>query len=274
MQQTNFAYELVVSDDCSTDRTREIVLEFQRKFPDRIRVVFPSKNLGFGGNGIFVKLLEELRGSYVAVLDGDDYWTSSTKLQAQADFLDEYPECAMCFHNVSILYQDSSEEPELFNPPTQSRISTLAEILERQFIAYCSVMYRGGAIAEFPAWFYETTATDWVLHILNAQHGSIGYLDDIMGVYRVHRGGVFSSLSKIRKLESHLADYRRLDPGLYRLHLDAKKRGVSRIYYELAREYQQSGNWPRAVTHGLRCIRERPEMLLQVTRGFVGSVRK
>lgn len=274
MQQTNFAYELVVSDDCSTDRTREIVLEFQRKFPDRITVVFPSENLGFGGNGIFVKLLQDLRGSYVAVLDGDDYWTSSTKLQKQADFLDEHPECAMCFHNVNILFQDASQEPELFNPSTQSRISTLAEILERHFIAYCSVMFRSGGLGEIPDWFYQTTATDWVLHVLNAQHGSIGYLDDTMGVYRVHRGGVFSSLSKIRRLESHLADYRRLDPALYRLHPEAKRRGMSRMYYELAREYQHRGEWRCAVTNGLWCVVERPQMLLLILRGLARSLRQ
>ena len=252
MQQTDFVYEIVVADDCSTDRTREIVREYQTRFPDRIRTLFPPENLGFAGNGIFAKLLQELRGIYVAVLDGDDYWTSSAKLQKQADFLDAHPECAMCFHNVTILWQDASQESEVFNPPAQSRISTLADLLERQFIAYCSVMFRGGVLGQLPSWFYQTTATDWVLHVLNAQRGSIGYLDDIMGVYRVHGGGVFSSLSKIRKLESHLADYRRLDPALYRSHPEAKRRAMSRMYYELAREYQHRGDWGRAVANGLR----------------------
>ena len=98
MQKANFEYELVIGEDCSTDRTREIVLEFQRKYPDRIRLLLAKRNLGASVN--WIRTLRGCRGQYVANLDGDDYLTSAHELQKQADFLDAHPECSICFHAI------------------------------------------------------------------------------------------------------------------------------------------------------------------------------
>lgn len=101
MQETTFSIELVIGEDCSTDRTREIVLEYQRKRPDIIRVVLWSKNVGMRKNSN--KLNELLRGKYVAFCEGDDYWTHPKKLQMQVDIMEANPEIGLV-HGVADIY--------------------------------------------------------------------------------------------------------------------------------------------------------------------------
>jgi glycosyltransferase involved in cell wall biosynthesis len=93
MQETDFPIELVIGEDCSTDRTREIVLEYQRKHPDVIRVVLWDKNVGIRRNS--QRLDGLLRGKYVAFNEGDDYWTHPKKLQKQVDVLESKPEMGL-----------------------------------------------------------------------------------------------------------------------------------------------------------------------------------
>src|SRR5512133_2186068 len=86
MQETNFEYEILISEDCSTDRTRQVVLEFQGEHPDKVRLLLSEKNIH--SNEVVVRGICAACGEYIAMLDGDDYWTSPNKLQKQADFLD------------------------------------------------------------------------------------------------------------------------------------------------------------------------------------------
>jgi glycosyltransferase involved in cell wall biosynthesis len=93
MQETDFPFELVIGEDCSTDRTREIVLEYQRKRPDVIRVIAWNRNAGGKRNGR--KVIECLRGKYIAPCDGDDYWTHPKKLQMQVDIMEADPKVGL-----------------------------------------------------------------------------------------------------------------------------------------------------------------------------------
>src|SRR5438046_9270455 len=88
MQETNFDYEIIIAEDCSIDRTRSIVLDFQRRNPEKVRLLLPLRNLGSAGNQIFTQAFDLAQGGYVALLDGDDYWTSPKKLQKQVDSLE------------------------------------------------------------------------------------------------------------------------------------------------------------------------------------------
>lgn len=204
MQETSFDYELVIGEDCSTDRTREIVIDYQKRFPDKIRLVLSEVNIG----GVLIKTLEACKGEYVAIVEGDDYWTSPHKLQRQVDFLDSHPECALSFHPAMMVYEDGSREPHLFSPPrVEKEIYHLEELLEYDFIATGSVMFRRGLFGEFPNWFYEMPVGDWPLHVLNAQHGDIGYINEVMGVYRVHSGGIWSSRNLVQRLQAYIQFY-------------------------------------------------------------------
>jgi glycosyltransferase involved in cell wall biosynthesis len=192
MQQTDFEYELIIGEDCSTDGTRAIVVEYFRKYPERIRPLLHEHNVGGAANSIAV--LNSCRGQYIALLDGDDYLTDPLKLQKQVEFLEVHPECSMCFHDVIVMSEDQQRESHRFCSPGQKQFSTLEDLLEKNFIPTCSVVYRSGLVNKLPPWYYELSLGDWPLHVLHAQTGPIGYLDQTMGVYRLHRGGLWTRL--------------------------------------------------------------------------------
>jgi len=107
MQKTNFRYELLIAEDCSTDGSREIVINYQKKYPDIIRATLNSVNLGMYRNGRQNQM--NAKGKYYAILEGDDYWTDPNKLQIQIDFLETHLEYSGCYHSVQ--YVDENERP-------------------------------------------------------------------------------------------------------------------------------------------------------------------
>ena len=98
-QRVNFDYEIVIGENCSTDGKREIVMDYQRRYPERIvlilRAAEPSALCGTSS-----RVLTACRGQYLTILEGDDYWTSVDKLEKQVDFLDAHPDCGLCCHRV------------------------------------------------------------------------------------------------------------------------------------------------------------------------------
>ena len=207
-QRTAFPWELLISEDCSTDGTREIVIDYQRRYPERIRLLLSERNLR--SNAVVARGINAARGQYIAMLDGDDYWIRDDKLQRQADFLDAHPECTMCFHNARVDYEDGSRPSWNWVPADQKPFATLEDMWMGNFIPMCSAMYRNGVIGRVPDWYAEfdmspTLITDWQLHLLHAEHGLIGYLDEVMGVYRQHGGGLYSRFSEQEKQAMTLA---------------------------------------------------------------------
>jgi glycosyltransferase involved in cell wall biosynthesis len=242
IQQAEFDYEIVVGDDCSVDRTREIVFEYQHRYPDKIRLALPEKNLGVNRN--LAQTLKACRGEYVALLEGDDYWISSEKLQEQVDFLDSHDECAICFHAVKVFHEDNSSAPR--NSPRFGckKISTLEDLLMLgNFMHTCSVVFRNGLFGEFPDWFYTLRIADFPMNILNAQHGKIGYLNKVMSAYRIHRGGTFSGESNTRNSQEVVRMYDYVNS-----HLDYKyDQTIKAIQsYWKAVDYYRQGDLPNA----------------------------
>jgi glycosyltransferase involved in cell wall biosynthesis len=196
-QRVDFEHEVVVGDDGSTDGTREILLDYQRRHPGRIRVLLADEN--HGGRWNFMRTLRACRGQYVALLDGDDYWTAPDKLRRQVEFLDAHPDHAISFHDALVVYEDGRREPHPHCDPTQPASSSLEDLLHGNFIPACSVVFRRDA-RELPAWFARVPAGDWPLHILNARQGKVGYLAEIMSVYRIHP----QSLTRTFRLSEYL----------------------------------------------------------------------
>ena len=115
MQQTDFHFEINVIEDASTDRTQEIVMRYVRQYPDIVKPFFNAKNIGFKvTQKNFYRGYLTLTGDYLAILEGDDYWTSPHKLQKQVDFLEANPDFALCGHNTIKSYEDGSQEPHRF----------------------------------------------------------------------------------------------------------------------------------------------------------------
>ncbi|MDZ5645628.1 glycosyltransferase [Nitrospirillum sp. BR 11828] len=191
-QRTNFPFVVLVSDDCSPDGTGEIVEEYVRKYPF-IKSVRREKNVGSIPN--LMDLARRVHTKYVALCEGDDYWTDPEKLQLQVDFLDSNPEYALCFHPVSILNEDDPSLVEVF-PPKDHQDFTLATLARSNFIQTNSVMYRWRYENGLPAEFAEIHPGDWFIHLVHAEMGRIGYINRNMGVYRKHGGGMWSDATK------------------------------------------------------------------------------
>lgn len=186
MQKVNFAWEIIIADDCSPDETRKIIRKYQQLYPNRIRTIFQQKNVGAGKN--FVDLINAARGKYVAYIEGDDYWTDEYKLQKQFDFMHERPDFSLCYHKIKWVYtyecpHDPDAESNVDDPPE----STIYDILRKGwFIRSCSMFYIN---FKLPVGFENLMIGDYPLHILLASMGRIGFLNEQMGVYRINNNG-------------------------------------------------------------------------------------
>ena len=184
-QRTDFAFEVIVGDDASTDGTREILEEIAAEHPDRVRLLLHQRNFGDCGLSNFMSTVEASRGAYLAFLDGDDYWTDPDKLQRQVDFLDAHPECALCAHRIEHLSDDGFRELSV-RPPGGSGVHDVGWLIGDNFAHKISTVARREAVASVPEWYRTTriASADWLFNVLLARTGRIGYLDEPMALHR------------------------------------------------------------------------------------------
>jgi glycosyltransferase involved in cell wall biosynthesis len=147
-QQTNFPFELVIGEDCSTDGTREIVFEYQEKYPDVIRVITSESNVGMKRNGL--RVMKACRGKYFAFCEGDDYWHHPYKLQMQIDYMESHPECGLVYSDYDVYHVDSAKRiPEFikYKKWDQPKNPGISDFVENRgeiglIILTCTVMIR------------------------------------------------------------------------------------------------------------------------------------
>ena len=255
-QETNFDYDTVVLEDCSTDSTRTILKEYQEKHPKNLHLVLAEQNQN--SNESWLRAFQEAPSEYVATLDGDDFWTSPHKLQKQVDFLESHPECSMCFHNVRVFYEDKSHESYDFTSPEQKEISGLREILLGNCINGSSPVFRTSVFENLPDWLLTLKWADWGAYVWAAHHGNLGYIKEIIGAYRIHWKGFYSGMSWIDQLGGTIQFYQTM-----KKHLDPKYRKpikamLSKQYYELAMEYENQKDIPKAKVWLRRSVIEYP----------------
>lgn len=204
MQQTNFEFEILINDDCSVDGTTDILKEFQQNHPDKIKLVLHDENeWSKGTKAIFARnLFPMAKGKYIALCEGDDYWTDPYKLQKQVDFLEINKDYSICFHPVKYLKEDG----KLYNEETKqvSETTTIIDIAKGNYIHTPSVMFRRENIANLPEEFLRFPAGDYALHMFNAQFGKIKKLPESMAVYRIHSEGMWSSQSSVETMKKWL----------------------------------------------------------------------
>ena len=252
MQQTNFDYELVIGEDCSTDGTRAIVEDYQQRYPDKIRALLHEKNIGAYEN--FARTFAACRGEYIAMLEGDDYWTDPLKLQKQVDYLDTRPECAACFHGIARLDFSSGQiAPVPFNDRKEA--CTLTDLLLIGNVGHTSSeMFRRQLFPECPAWFGKLAMGDFPMNILLAQQGRLGFIKESMSVKRIHSGGVWESCSIRINYQRFINAYR-----IIRQHLDPQyaypiRQGMLYQRFLLAGGQVRSGQRWRAIGNYFRCL--------------------
>ncbi len=179
-QAADVDMEVLIGDDQSEDSTQTIVEALATQYPDIIRYHRNATRLGPVGN--YLSLTEKARGKFIAHLDGDDLWLPG-KLAAQVAFLDKYPDCPAVYTNAFTILEDGTSLG-LFNNPQQERFSIGDLVIRGNFLCHSSVLYRAtlkpGVLA-LPAPFI-----DYRIHLLHAQHGDIGYLNEVLVKYRVN----------------------------------------------------------------------------------------
>jgi len=188
MQKTKFPYEIIIGEDCSTDDTRNIVLKYQEQYPEIIKVITSTENVGMRMNG--KRVMENCRRKYIASCDGDDYWTDPLKLQKQVDFMVVNSQYSMCFHNAMIIWGHISLPAELFCSSSMKNILSTEDLIENwSVIPTSSRMFRSECIKNLPEWTYDYEAGDRIIFMFCSLKGDIGYINETMSVYRKHPGG-------------------------------------------------------------------------------------
>ncbi len=278
-QRLNFEYEIVIGEDCSTDGTRAIILEFQRRYPDRITVIFRERNIGALRN--LAETLAACRGDYLAILEGDDYWSCIDKLQRQVGFLDAHPGWAICCARAEVRNERNSglsagrvqtgqifpmrpgsrrREEEDFSgllppEPVAAGTYTLENLLRGNFIPTCTVVYRWDRLPLLPAWFFRFQLGDLPLHAMVVGQRKIELLDECMAVYRIHPGGIWSSRDRDSQLEANTDMLAALNRHLGHPFNNLLGVQVARSYLSLSFSARKEGKRLATARHVFACVR-------------------
>ncbi len=190
MQKTNFPFVAIVHDDASTDGTAAIIREYAEKYPDIIKPIYETENQYSKKDGsldcIMDKACKETGAKYIAICEGDDYWTDPLKLLKQVDFLESHLDCSLVCSNYDKLYQKNKTIKAHVLVKT-GRV-TFNDLICRNYVATNTVVYRAKALAEYrnfrsgaPNWSFE----DYPMWLYAATKGYIFVFNEKMSVYRI-----------------------------------------------------------------------------------------
>ena len=200
MQKVNFKYEIVLGDDFSTDNTRKIITEYEHKNKGIFNLLFHTKNIGAHLNQI--STMHACQGKYIAMLEGDDYWTDPGKLQKQVDFLEGNEDYVICTHGTECVNENSERYGVWFSPPELKDFYTLKDFISygRTFIATSSILTRNYT-KQIHEWFHNSPAGDMalIMSMCLQENGKIKRFNEFMSVHRDHKGGIYSGLSYLEK---------------------------------------------------------------------------
>lgn len=198
MQKTNFDFDIVIGEDCSKDNTRQIILDYQKKYPGKFKLLLHENNIGAIANQLDV--FSSCTGKYIAMCEGDDYWTDPYKLQKQVDFLEVNEDFAFCFHKVKVNRDDKIEDDFM---QEVNEITTIYDLAKGLYVRTLSVIFRSSILKSFSENQKNNISGDYSLFLLLSEHGKIKYFNETMGVYRIHDGGVWSKVNETtRKSDS------------------------------------------------------------------------
>ena len=206
MQKTNFKFEILIHDDASTDGTKEIIEEYVKNYPDIIKTYYENENQYSKGN--IIKIIKNLysnaNSKYVAQCEGDDFWTDTHKLQKQVDFMEKHPDYSICFHKVKMIFENVNKSPKIVPAKTGKYLLSYKKMIQQGFMPSNSIMFRfdtlKDVILNYPENIYPA---DWFTNIMVAKHGKIGFINEVMAVYRRNEGGISFTTEKDHQKELH-----------------------------------------------------------------------
>lgn len=243
MQKTNFRFEAVVHDDASTDGSAAIIREYAAKYPDIIKPIYETENQYSKHDGSLGRIVNSaLRGKYVAMCEGDDYWIDPMKLQKQVDFLEAHPDYSMCFHRAKIKNDMNKPVVSIQCTTIEDRDYTGDELFKTWTVPTASMMYKREVLDYKNIIDKRILYGDIILILRCAEFGKVRGMSSVMSVYRIQQ----NSVTNDPKLEKY-----RTDAIIY--HYDfikenftcVKKRTINRLcsiycfeHFKLNRKYK------------------------------------
>lgn len=193
-QETTFPVELIVHDDASTDATASIIAACARKHPGLVRTLFQLENQYSRGKKPMQIVVPLVRGEYIALCEGDDYWTSPDKLDVQVRLLEMHPGAPGCIHRADGRFEPEGKiVPGLFGPDQRKSEYNIDDLLIRDnFVPTASIVLRSAVYELLPSWFADAPHGDLTLLAIAAMRGPLLYIDRSMSVYRKHPAGIHS----------------------------------------------------------------------------------
>lgn len=192
MQNTNFPIEIIVADDASTDGTQAVIKKYQDNYPELIKPILRKKNIGPQPN--WIDAAQNCQGKYIALCEGDDYWTDPYKLQKQVDFLETNEDYSICFHKVLIQNGEKFSDQYKKRVPIPKDTSTIADLAKGNFINTPSILFRRKHLPNpLPKYMNEAPIGDYPLLLNLAMHGKIKFINESMAVYRKHDSSMWSA---------------------------------------------------------------------------------
>jgi len=244
MQKTTFPFEVLVHDDASTDKSAEIIREYEEKYPEIIKPIYQTENQFTRGGKITRRFqIPRIRGKYVAPCEGDDYWTDPLKLQKQFDFMEANPEYSMCA--CSTVWLDMRTGKRLNKCQTKvDRDVSLEELILREkgrVFQYATFLVKREVFVELPDWATLFKVGDTPLEMRAAINGKVRMLADIMAVYRNNAPGSWTNRAE-KNVNFKSAAFQNVIAGLtafneateYRYN-DTIITRIKRINYDIAR---------------------------------------
>ncbi len=205
MQETNFPFEIIVRDDCSTDQTASIVRSYVKKYPHLIKPIYESENKYSKGINPFSTCLKHVQGKYIAICEGDDYWGDIEKLQKQIDFLVDNKDYVVTYHEACVIDENGKVLKELMFNGRDDLDYTADELMMHEFMQTCTLVFRK-VITQMPDEFNYVKNGDVFLTSLLGNYGHAKFMKSVSpAIYRTHPGGIWSKI-KLEKKNFHLVE--------------------------------------------------------------------
>ena len=231
MQKTTFAFEVLIHDDASTDKTAEIIREYEKKYPDIIKPIYQTENQYRKGGKISVRFnIPRAKGKYIAFCEGDDYWIDPLKLQKQVDFLEGHPDCSLCFHRCCEL-MDEVKVPLVFEHLREGYY-TGEDILETWTVPTASVLFHN-----YGSYLLQQCKGiihgDIFLFLLLAERGKLYCLPDKMSVYRRNPKSVTFQQRNLASLEKYIVHYKAIYSFFGKKYSRILDKKINQVYLRL-----------------------------------------
>lgn len=247
IQKTDFQFEAIVHDDASTDGSADIIREYAERFPDIIKPIYQTENQYSKGVSPTAIVTKSCRGKYIALCEGDDYWTDPLKLQKQVDYLDAHPECAMCFGNAIEHWLDNRCPDKLFSNITD-RDYDPDETSNGWLISTGTVMFRKEVYDTNLFQRYKADKRiitgDLPLWLTCATIGTLHGMSDVFSVYRRLPSGFMLSMKAEHRIA--MGDHRVEIYKVFGKHYKNTTIQMAMVHYRLAMSYALAERNPKA----------------------------